>query len=337
MKFYSGIDLHSNNSVVGVYDEQGHAAVERRVTNDLDLINKLLEPYKNDLVGVVVESTYNWYWLVDGLQELGYLVHLAHTAGNVQYSGMKYTDDFSDARWLAELLRLGILKEGYIYPKKQRECRDLLRQRSRLVQERSRHILSVQNIVARETGRSISSNQIKRLSKDSKKWLEQFSFAVAIRSRLEVINVLDQQIENIELMVLEQVKSTDEFKHLLTMPGVGKILGLTVWLETGQVQRFAGPGNFASYARCVDSKRVSNGKKKGENNAKNGNRYLAWAFVEAANFAIRYNPMVKRFYERKKAKRNGVLAIKSVAHKLARAAFYIMRNGTDFDMKKVFI
>lgn len=337
MKLYAGIDLHSNNSVVGVYDEEEHTLFERRLANDLELIAGVLKPYQADLVGVVVESTFNWYWLVDGLKARGYPVHLAHTSGNAQYSGMKYTDDFTDARWLARLLQLKLLKEGYVYPKEQRAIRDLLRQRGALVQERTAHILSVQNLVARESGRRISANEIKRLVADTQRpWPSGSAFTLALGSHLEVLRVLEGQIERLEQAVLSQVKSTEEFRHLLTLPGVGKVLGVTIALETGEVGRFARAGNFASYARCVDSKRISNGKKKGENNAKNGNRYLAWAFVEAANFAVRYYPAVKRFYERKKAKRNGVVAIKAVAHKLARAAFYLMRDGVDFDMRKAF-
>ena len=103
------------------------------------------------------------------------------------------------------------------------------------------------------------------------------------------------------------------------------MLATTILLETGPIERFSAAGNFASYARCVDSVRTSNGKKKGEGNTKNGNKYLAWAFVEAANFALRYCAEAKRFYERKKAKTNKVVAIKSLAHKLARASFPILK------------
>jgi transposase len=107
-------------------------------------------------------------------------------------------------------------------------------------------------------------------------------------------------------------------------------------LETGDIHRFEKAGNFASYARCVQSKRVSNGKKKGENNRKNGNKYLAWAFVEAAHFSIRYSETIKRFYQRKCAKTKKVVALKAVAHKLARACFYVMRDNVEFDVNKAF-
>jgi transposase len=123
---------------------------------------------------------------------------------------------------------------------------------------------------------------------------------------------------------------------LTSVPGIGQTLATTILLETGPIDRFAAPGNFASYARCVDSKRMSNGKKKGEGNTKNGNKYLAWAFVEAAHFALRYCPQAKQFYERKKARTNTIVATKALAHKLARACFHILKEQKPFDAKRCF-
>lgn len=337
MKLYSGIDLHSNNSVVSIIDEADRVVAERRLSNDLEQILLFLAPYTDALVAVVVESTFNWYWLVDGLMDAGLQVHLANTAAIQQYSGLKYTDDRHDARWLAHVLRLGLLPEGYIYPKEERAIRDLARKRARLVQQHTANILSVQTLMARETGRSIRANEIKKRVQDrTQSGSSESAAELAIDVHLLVLLTLEEQITRLEEAILSQARPRDEYLPLLSVAGIGKVLGFTILLETGDIRRFAGPGNFASYCRCVDSKRISNGKKKGENNTKNGNRYLAWAFVEAANFAIRHYPPIKRFYERKKAKRNGVVAIKAVAHKLARAAYYVMRDRVPFDMERAF-
>jgi len=120
------------------------------------------------------------------------------------------------------------------------------------------------------------------------------------------------------------------------VPGIGEVLATVIMLEAGPVTRFAEVGNFASYCRCVDTLRESNGKKKGEGNSKNGNKYLAWAFVEAANFALRYCPQAKRFYERKKRKTHAVVAIKALAHKLARACYHILREHKPFEVSRCF-
>jgi transposase len=125
MPLYGGIDLHANNSVIVLLNEQDQVIYQRRLANHLSTILEQLVPYHADIQGVVVESTYNWYWLVDGLMEADYRVHLANPAAIQQYSGLKYTDDHSDARWLAHLLRLGVLPEGYIYPKAERAVRDV--------------------------------------------------------------------------------------------------------------------------------------------------------------------------------------------------------------------
>jgi transposase len=142
MKLYGGIDLHSNNNVMAIVDERDRVVYQKRLPNDLDTILKRLAPYQSELEGLVVESTYNWYWLVDGLMEAGFTVHLANPAAITQYEGIKYTDDDSDACLLAHLLRLGILPEGYIYPKEERPVRDLLRKRAQLVRQKVRQILS---------------------------------------------------------------------------------------------------------------------------------------------------------------------------------------------------
>ena len=149
MKLYGAIDLHSNNNVTVLIDEKDKVVYQKRLANDLRLIQEQLSPYASSMEGIVVESTYNWYWLVDGLMEKGHRVHLANTAAIQQYEGLKYTDDDSDARWLAHLFRLGVLPEGYIYPKEERAVRDLLRKRSQLVHHKTAHLLSTRTASAR--------------------------------------------------------------------------------------------------------------------------------------------------------------------------------------------
>jgi transposase len=337
MKLYGGIDLHSNNSVIALLDEEDRPVYRRRLGNDLGMILRELAPHEASIEGLVVESTYNWYWLVDGLMEAGYRVHLANTAAIVQYDGLKFTNDDSDARWLAKLLRLGVLPEGYIYPKEERAVRDLLRKRSQLVRQRTANLLSVQNLLARNLGHSLGGNAIKRLSAEAvDRLLPETHLALAVKSNLAVMQALDEQIRALEKAIKADIRPRPEFQPLLTVSGIGEILGLTILLETGQISRFGTVGDYASYCRCVGSEKISNNKRKGRGNTKNGNRYLAWAFVEAANFAVRYNAQIKRYYQRKSARTNGMVAIKTVAHKLARACYYILRDRVPFDVNKAF-
>jgi len=337
MKLFGAIDLHSNNNVTVLIDEQDQVVYRKRLPNDLRLIIEQLSPYQCTLEGIVVESTYNWYWLVDGLMEKEHRVHLANTAAIQQYEGLKYTDDDSDARWLAHLLRLGVLPQGYIYPKEERAVRDLLRKRSQLVHHKTAHLLSVHNLYTRNTGQSLSANRIKKLTSEQVDGLFTLGdVALAVKANLSVMRCLEAEIKSLEQVVKERVKLKPAFRYLLTVSGIGQTLALTIMLETGDIGRFSRVGNFASYCRCVGSEKISNGKRKGKGNTKNGNMYLSWAFVEAANFAIRYEPLIARFYQRKKAKTQAVVAIKAVAHKLSRACYYVMRDEVPFDVGRAF-
>jgi len=289
------------------------------------------------LAGIVVESTYNWYWLVDGLMAAGYDVRLANTVAMKRYDGLKHSDDETDAAHLAHLLRLGILPTGYVHPPAERALRDLARKRIQLVRSRTQHVLAVENILSRSTGSQLSTTTIKRLASSDIDTLGLApDVALAVQANLAVIATLNLEIGRIEARLLEGVKLRPEYARLKTIPGIGEVLAIVIMLETGDVSRFAQVGNFASYACCVDSARYSNGKKKGEGNTKNGNAYLVWAFVEAANFARRYSDDAKRFFERKKARTNGIVATKALAHMLARASYHMLKAGQDFDVKRCF-
>ncbi|KVN98548.1 transposase [Burkholderia ubonensis] len=334
---YSGIDLHSNNSVVTVIDDTDRVVAEKRLPNDLTKILTFLAPWQSELTGVVVESTYNWYWLVDGLQAAGFVVHLANTTAIKKYDGLKHSGDETDARYLAHLLRLGILPTGTILPPEARSVRDLARKRIQLVRSRTTHILAIENIAARQHGMRLSSAEVHRLTTEA---IEQMGLpaevALAMQANLAVIKTLSTQIKLVEERLEEKVQPRAEYALLKTVPGIGPILASVILLEVGSIERFASAGNFASYARCVDSQHMSNGKKKGEGNTKNGNKYLSWAFVEAANYALRFCVEAKRFYERKKAKTNSILARKALAHKLARACFHILKECKPFDTTRCF-
>jgi len=335
MTMYCGIDLHSNNNVICVIDDADHRVCEKKCSNELHEVIAVLSQFKFELKAVAIESTFNWYWLVDGLMAEGFQVELVNTAKVVQYEGLKNTNDRYDAYHLAHLMRLGILPTGYIYPKPYRGLRDLVRKRMQLVQDRTSQIIRFGSMIQMHTGHSLASHHIK-----TKKFIlpviGDTNVQLALQCHLNLIQSLTLQIKAIERSVLTQLAPHDSFELLKSVPGIGDILGQAILLETGEVDRFQGPGNFASYCRCVESKRTSNGKKKGENNRKNGNKYLAWAFIEAANFAIRLSPKAKAFYQRKQSKTNVIVARKALAHKLSRACYWIMKREVPFDESLIF-
>ena len=339
MKLYTGMDLHSNNTYIGISDENDKRVFKGRFPNQLSVILKVLEPYEEKIVGIVVESTFNWYWLVDGLMESVYedRVHLAHPAGFHPYKGLKHSSDKTSAFFLGKLLRLGILPEGHILPKNDRHLRDLLRKRLMLVQQRTDHLLSLKSLLNRNFCLSPNRNELKRINLEYiDALIRNEHLNLSAKTNIVVSQHLESQIKLLEKKILADTIGKPYYLKLLTVPGIGKVLALTITLETGDIKRFEDDGNYASYSRCVSSERISNEKYKGSNNRKNGNKYLGWAFVEAANFMRRYCPHAESFHMRKSIKENPVLATKALACKIAKACFYIMRDDVDFDVEKMF-
>ncbi len=337
MSLYCGIDLHANNSVISLLGDEQKIVFEKRLPNDIDVIRSVLSRYAEDIKGIAVESTYNWYWLVDGLMDAGYSVHLANTVAIQQYSGLKYTNDYTDASHLAHLLQLNILKEGYIYPKEQRAVRDLLRRRMFFVRQRTVCHLSLQSLIARHTGKRMSSNQIKQLDSSTlSELLPESLIQWSGELTLSTWHSLDSTVKQLEKAVYEANPEPALYELLTSIPGVGQILALTIQLETGDIKRFSSPGRYASYARCVRSEKISNNKIKGQGNKKNGNKYLAWAMVEAGHFAAIWDPRIKRFYQRKQAHKPVMVAKKILANKLARAIYHMLKQGQRFDLERAF-
>ena len=189
---------------------------------------------------------------------------------------------------------------------------------------------------ANHLAESITGDKVKRLKEEDIVCFIEPELILTVNSHLRILHCMQDEIKLLEKQILAKVELEPAFARLQTIPGVGKILAMTIMLETGEISRFPSAGNFASYCRCVSSQRISNGKKKGEGNKNNGNKYLSWAFVEAANFAIRYDEQIKRYYQKKMSKTKLVVAIKTIANKIAKASFYMLRDAVDFDVKKAF-
>jgi transposase len=202
-----------------------------------------------------------------------------------------------------------------------------------LVKLRTSLINSLQNILARNGPVSLGAAKIKQLTEDHVSALLDWPEDLALSGRVskETMDYLTGQIRSIERVVEKKVQLKPEYDCLRTIPGVGTILSLTIMLETGPVDRFAKVGNYASYCRKVPVCWTSDGRKKGDANKKNGNKYLAWAFSEAAELARRFDTTARAFYNRKASRTNFMIAHSALAHKLARAAYYIMRDQVPFD------
>jgi transposase len=230
MKLNTRLDLHSSNSYLGIIDETGKRVFKQKLPNERERILEAVKPYQNDIAGIVVESTYNWYWLVDLLMEAGCQVHLANPAAIKKYTGLQFADDQHDAFWVAEMLRLGILPEGYIYPKEDRPVRDLLRKCMHLVRLRSSLIVSLQNILCRNNGYRPKTADVNALCEDRVAPLltRNEDLALAGMVSKEAIDFLTRQIKKIEAVIEDKVELKPSYAKLQSVFGVGKILALTI-------------------------------------------------------------------------------------------------------------
>lgn len=340
MGFYCGIDLHAKDSFVCVMDDREKIHLRSKVANHLPSLLHELDRF-DPKPQVVVESTLNWYWLVDGLQEAGYEVKLAHTMGLYMITGAKVKTDRRDAFTLARLLRLNAVPEGYIYPRDKRPVRDLLRKRNRLVFLRAKSYGNVRRTLLQHGHYGYTQSQIKTLRMDQiDEKLDHPVIQLSCQMEKERIELLSRQIRDLEGFLLSTVAQEPSFELLQTIPGVGKILGLTIYYEIGDIGRFENAKHFCSYARVVPGIAQSGGTTKRGRGSKQGNANLKWAFSQAAGLAIRYDGSVRKFREkhlaRRRSKARKLISLSIVAHKLATAAYYVLKDQVPFRKELMF-
>jgi transposase len=205
------------------------------------------------------------------------------------------------------------------------------------VRQRTANLLGLRNVLERTAARRLSTNALKKLTAaDLSAWIEDPNVRLSMVASLAMVEAASEQVEHIERTILEQATLKDSYRILITIPGIGPIIASTIQYETGDLSRFATVGNYVSYCRLVKSERSSNQRIKGHGLRKNGNPYLSWAFHEAAHFAVRFQPKARRWYERKRTKTCALVAIRALAHKLARAAYFMMRDQVAYEPARLF-
>jgi transposase len=340
MQFYCGIDLSARTSQVCVIDEDISVRVQEKVPNELHRITDLMESYKGTLRSVV-ESTFNWYWLIDGLQEAGFEVCLAHPFGLYMITAAKVKTDRRDAFALAKLLKAGVIPEAYIYPKEHRPVRDLLRRRGRLVRLRAQEYGSLRMMLLRYGILEHSRDGIKRtIEQDTEMWFKDKAIQLHARQELRRIGLYTEQIRHLEQVILKAAKDRPEYRLLILVPGIGDILAVTILYEIGDISRFGSARHFSSYCRVVPGVAQSGAISRRGRGSKQGNHYLKWAFTQAAVYSVRSVPKIRRCYDRHFRRHRGrgakIIAYSIIAHKLAQAVYYILRDGAEYREELLF-
>lgn len=341
MGFYCGIDLHAKQSQICVIDQEGRKVLERkRVPNQLEVILALLEPFRAGLK-VVVESTFNWYWLVDGLQDAGHDVTLAHTLGMYAITHAKVKTDRRDAFRLARLLRAGEIHAAYIHPRTSRAIRDLIRERGRVVSLRSGEYAATRMRLyqhgfldhTRNSARSLDEEELAAI-------LEHPAARALVEQQRQRIALYNAQVADLNRKIAEYANPCAAYQRLLGVPGLGVSLAPIVFFETGEISRFASHKHYSSYCRLVAGTCESADKRHRARGSKQGNPHLKAAFTQAAQAAQRHYPRIRRFYERQVARHPGqgakLIATDIVAHKLAIAVYNILTKGVDYQERLIF-
>lgn len=332
--FYCGIDLHARTMYVCILDQAGETLVHRNMPATPEALLKAIAPYREQIV-LAAECMFTWYWLADCCADHGIPFVLGHALYMKAIHGGKAKNDKIDSQKIAALLRGGMLPQAYVYPTEMRATRDLLRRRMHLARKRGELLAHVQNTNSQYNLPAIGKKIAYKANRDG--IAERFADP-AVQKSIEVdlalITYYDELLRDVELTIVQTAKHHDaQTLYLLqTVPGVGKILSLVLLYEIHDIARFPRVQDFASYCRLVKCARESAGKRSGTSGNKIGNAHLKWAFSEAAVLFLRDNPPAQQLLARLEKKHSKGKALTILAHKLARAVYYMLKRQTAFDL-----
>jgi len=335
-RFYCGIDLHARTMFVVIIDQAGEVLLERNVRTDARVFLELIAPYRSDVV-VAVECIFTSYWLADLCAREQIPFVLGHALYMKAIHGGKAKNDKIDAHKIAALLRGGMIPQAYVYPAPMRSTRDLLRRRLYLVRQRAELLSHILNTNSQcnlpDFGGRIN---YKSNREGVAERFQDASVRKSIEVDLELLDHYDSLIQELELYIVRTAKvhDADTFHRLRSIPGVGKILAMTILYEVHDIGRFDRVQEFASYSRLVKCSRESAGKRQGFGGTKIGNVHLKWAFSEAAVSFLSKCAAGRTLVERLRRKHGKAKALSILAHKLGRAVYYMMAREKTFDMQR---
>ena len=343
MRFYNtqypfdcGIDLHARAMYVCILNQAGETLRHRHMKTTPEAFLKVIAPYRPDIV-VAVACMFTWYWLADLCADEEIPFVLGHALSMKAIHGGKAKNDKIDSQKIAVLLRGGMLPQAYVYPAEMRATRALLRRRMHLAHKRGALLAHVQNTNSQYNLPALGKNIAYKANRDGV--AERFADP-AVQKSIEVdlalVSYYDELLRDVELTIVKTAKQHDAntLYLLQTVPGIGKILSLVLLYEIHHIDRFPRVQEFASYCRLVKCAKESNGKRSGTSGAKIGNAHLKWAFSEAAVLFLRDNPAGQKFLARLEKKHDTGKALTILAHKLARAVYYMLKRKVAFDMQR---
>jgi transposase len=336
-KYHCSIDLHDKKMYTCIMEKDGKILYHKNLDNNFEILQKELDKYRGQ-ISVGVESTHNYYWLYDGCVKAGIPFYLGHALYLRAIRGKKKKNDKIDSKTLGDLMRTNFFAIGYPYPKERRAARDLLRRRCKLVQQRAGLFNHINLIHSQQGMIEIQPEEIRRKI-DRRKLLEKFTdeeIKLSIESDLNIIDSLDTVINTLEKRIRRIVKEkeAEDYKILLSFPGIGDILAHTIIYEIDAIDRFPSPQKFSSYSRVVKPQRESSGKKTDDKNKKIGNGYLKWAFSQAAVYSKIWSQGIRKYYENLVKTKGKTKANSILRHRIAVSVYYMLNNKQMYNEQK---
>ena len=337
-KYYCGIDLHAKKMYVCILDDKGNIVLHRNMPTNRAQFLRVIAPFRED-IAVAVECIFTWYWIADLCYENNITFVLGHALYMKAIHGGKAKNDKVDSRKIAALLRGGMIPIAYVYPRKMRSTRDLLRRRIHFIRKRAALFTHIQN-TASQYNLDAPLGRIAK-PKNREGLLDRFpdqSVQRMVETDLILIESYDTMLDKLDRDITKTAKAHDPVSYALlkTIPGVGRILALVLLYEIDDIKRFPKVQNFVSYSRLIKCAKESNGKRYGSSGGKIGNAHLKWAFSQAAVHSLKYNDQAKKHLARMTKKHGKGKALSILAHKLGRATYFILKNKTPFDREKFY-
>jgi len=334
-KFYCGIDLHTNKMYLCIINREGDIVLHRNMRTKPDIFLRAIKPFREDLV-VAAECMFAWYWLADLCEDEGIPFILGHALYMRAIHGGKSKNDKIDSHKIAALLKGGLIPQAYVYPRKKRATRDLMRRRNHFMRKRAELLAHTQN-----TASQYNMDPLGRIAKPLNRegLVERFDspcVQMSIAANLDMVEAYDRVIAVLEQDIIQSAKAHDPGAYALlkTIPGVGRIIALNLLYEIENIDRFPRVQNFASYSRLVKCAKESNGKKYGTAGKKIGNAHLRWAFSEAAQLFLKGNEPARKYMEKIVSKHGKGKALSILAHKLGRAVYFMLKNREGFELNR---
>jgi len=335
-EFCAGSDLHWDNMVLCIVGPGGETLVHRRLRNDIATLRRIIAPYAHSLT-IAAESTGTWYWLCDACAELGVEFVLGHALYMKWIHGAKAKDDFIDSEKIARILMGGNFPPAYAHPKELRATRDLLRRRGHFVNARTGMMSHLKTLNAQANMSALRSSTKTKKTRDAiPELFDDPDMGMSAEVDVVTIDFYESAIAQLEKHIRVRTKeyNSRDLGLLMTTPGIGKILSLTIALEIHDIARFPTRQDFSSYCRLINTAHVSNGKRFGSAGHKIGNVYLKWAFGEVATLSIQKNERINALRQRLQKRHGAGRSLSILAHKFGRAIYYMLKNGTAFDEER---